>query len=87
MHFISVKFKRNLVWISSVTVIIIAFTMLMVEVVSYGKTLNEAWKFYINSDAGIGLVLVYVPAVSLSVVLTIGYYVIQFIKKRNLKNH
>ena len=45
MHFISVRFKRNVTWIAPVAVIIIASAMLMFEVVPYGKTLPEAWVF------------------------------------------
>ncbi|HEY5501470.1 MAG TPA: hypothetical protein VIK09_05770 [Candidatus Humimicrobiaceae bacterium] len=86
MHFLSVRFKRNLTWIAPVAVIVIASAMLMFEVIPNGKTLPEAWKFYIHSDAAIGLALLYVPAVSFSVVLTVGYYVTQFIKKRKIKN-
>ncbi|MHB8280102.1 MAG: hypothetical protein ACYDIA_21000 [Candidatus Humimicrobiaceae bacterium] len=86
MHFISVRFKRNVIWIVPVAVIIIVFTMLMFEVASYGKTLPEAWDFYIHSDAAIGLALLYIPAVSFSVVSTLGYYVTQFIKRRMIKN-
>ena len=33
MHFISARFKRNVTWIVPVAVIIIAFAMLMFEVV------------------------------------------------------
>ena len=86
MHFISVRFKRNVTWIAPVAVIIIASAMLMFEVVPNGKTLPEAWDFYIHSDAAIGLALLYVPAVSFSVVLTVGYYMTQFIKRRMIKN-
>jgi hypothetical protein len=86
MHFISVRFKRNVAWIAPVAVLIIAFALLMFEVVPNGKTLPEAWDFYIHSDAAIGLALLYVPAVSFSVVSTIGYYVMQFIKGRKIKN-
>jgi hypothetical protein len=85
MHFISIRFKRNVAWIAPVAVIIVAFAMLMFEIVPNGKTLPEAWDFYFHSDAAIGLALLYVPAVSFSVASTIGYYVIQFIKDRKIK--
>lgn len=82
-HLLSRKTGRNMVWLAPVVVTLAAAALLFTEVTQGYSALSfsEAWLHYISSDAGMGMAVLYIPAVMISLLSAVVYNIVLKVRK------